>query len=222
MGVLDLIFPKSCLSCGRGGIYICSDCVAKVRVLKPVCPYCEKASIDGVTHTKCSKKYGLDGLFSAWDYEEVIRKALLALKYKYSTEVGKELANTFVRFLKSTNHLLPRKGILVPVPLHWHRENVRGFNQSEEIGKLVAKEMEWGYGSDLIIKKKSTTSQAQLSVDERKQNLKGVFQINTKVNIPESVIIFDDVFTTGSTLKECAKVLKRGGVKKVWGLTIAR
>lgn len=227
MNVLDLIFPKSCLSCGKGGGYICSDCVTKVRLLSPACPYCEKASIDGFTHTKCKKKYGLDGLCSVWDYEGVIRKAILTLKYKYSTEVGKELANLFVKRLMTGGTPVSqiKDMVLVPIPLHWHRENVRGFNQSEEIGKLVAREMGWGFNADLLVKKKSTISQAQLSVEMRKQNLKGVFSLNpnhTLNALPSTLILFDDVFTTGSTLKESAKVLKRAGAEKVWGMTIAR
>jgi competence protein ComFC len=227
MSVLDLIFPKSCLACGKGGIYICSDCVFKVRILKPACPYCEKASIDGFTHTKCKKKFGLDGLVSIWDYEGVIRKAILTLKYKYATEIAKELVDVFVSELKRQNidKLLPFNSSLLPIPLHWHRENMRGFNQSEEIGKLVASKMGWEFNPDLLVKKKSTMSQAQLSVDARKQNLLGVFSLNPNYMLnalPSTLILFDDVFTTGSTLKECAKVLKRAGVEKVWGMTIAR
>lgn len=226
MGILDLIFPKSCLSCGKGGSYICSECLSKVRVLKPACPYCEKDSIDGFTHTKCRKKYGLDGLISVWDYEGVIRKAILTLKYKYSIEVGSELAGVFVSCLRSryTIYNILNTFVLAPVPLHWHRENIRGFNQSVEIGKLMAKEMGWGLNPDLLIKKKSTSPQATLSVGERKKNLQGVFALNPSY-LPyttPNIILFDDVFTTGSTLKECAKVLKRGGVEKVWGMTIAR
>lgn len=227
MGILDLIFPKSCLTCGKGGSYICTDCVLKVRLLKPACPYCEKASIDGFTHTKCKKKFGLDGLISIWDYECVIRKAVMALKYKYSTEVGKELANIFANYLRSqyTIYNILNTSTLVPIPLHWHRENVRGFNQSEEIGKLVAKEMGWRFNPDLLVKKKPTISQAQLSVEARKQNLRGVFCLNSNYTLdalPSTLILFDDVFTTGSTLKECGKVLKHAGVEKVWGMTIAR
>ncbi|HET7098611.1 MAG TPA: ComF family protein [Patescibacteria group bacterium] len=224
MAILDLFFPKTCLGCKKSGVYICGDCVAKVPVLKSVCPYCEKASIDGLAHIKCAKKYGIDGLTSIWDYEGVIRKAILALKFKYSTEVGKELASYFVEYLRSqyTIYNILNTFTLVPIPLHWHRHNVRGFNQSEEIGKLVAKEMGWGFNTDLLIKKKSTVSQVQLSVDDRKKNLQGVFALNSRFQLPNSVILFDDVFTTGSTLKECAKVLKRAGVEKVWGITIAR
>ncbi|HKC05005.1 MAG TPA: ComF family protein [Patescibacteria group bacterium] len=222
MGLIDLIFPKTCLGCGRNGKYLCDVCLGSLKILKPVCPYCEKPSIDGFTHTKCQKKYGLDGLTSIWDYEGAIKKAILAFKYKYSTEVGKELGESFKKELAILSN--PLKGTLVPIPIHWHRENVRGFNQSEEIGKIIAQEIHLEFRPDLLIKKKSTTSQVELTVSERKQNLQGVFSLNPDyvLSTLHSVLIFDDVFTTGSTLKEAAKVLKRAGVSKVWGLTIAR
>ena len=220
MSLLDLIFPKTCLGCGQDGNYICESCLLKVRVLKPACPYCEKASIDGFTHTKCKKKYGLDGLTSIWKYEGVIKKAILALKFKYATEVGKELTKLLISELSQASVL--SRGTLVPVPLYWQRENFRGFNQSAEIGKLLSEKMDWKFIPDLLIKNRSTTSQVELSVTDRKQNLKGVFSINPEAKIPDSIILFDDVFTTGSTLKEAAKILKRVGVKKVWGMTIAR
>lgn len=227
MNVLDLFFPKTCLECGREGGYICSNCLAKVEILKSVCPYCEKPSIDGVTHIKCQKVYGLDGLTSIWDYDGVVRRAITSLKYKYATEVGKELSNCFIAALKTqyTIYNILNTPVLVPIPIHWHRENVRGFNQSEEIGKLVTAEMGWGFNSDILVKKKSTSSQAQLSVEDRKKNLQGVFSVSPDhltIQPFSHVILFDDVFTTGSTLKEAAKVLKHAGVKKIWGLTIAR
>jgi len=226
MSILDLIFPKTCLGCRKEGRYLCDNCLAKVKLLKPACPYCEKASIDGFTHAKCKKKYGLDGLTSVWDYEGVVKKAIMALKYKYSTEVGKELSDRFILSLKSPNSrfLIPNSSVLVPIPIYWHRENVRGFNQSVEIGKLVAEELGLRFVPDLLIKIKSTIPQATLSVADRKQNLKDVFSLNPtyiQYTIP-NILVFDDVFTTGSTLKEAAKVLKRARVEKVWGLTIAR
>jgi competence protein ComFC len=228
MGILDLVFPKTCLGCGREGRYICSDCLAKVRLSKPICPYCEKASIDGFTHIKCAKKLGLDGLTSVWEYEGVVRKAVLSLKYKYSTEVGKELISQLVNWLIGNKQAVPGANCLVPVPLFWYRQNVRGFNQSIEVGKTVAAQIGWKFVPDLLIKRKSTISQVELKGDDRRQNLKGVFSLNPSYQLTNqlinqsSYVIFDDVFTTGSTLREAAKVLKRAGVEKVWGLTIAR
>jgi competence protein ComFC len=228
MGLLDLVFPKTCLGCGRSGRYLCDKCLGELKLLKPVCPYCERPSIDGFTHTKCSRVYGLDGLTSVWDYEGAVKKAILALKYKYSTEVGKELAESFVSALKCQDSLfiIHCSSVLVPIPIHWHRENVRGFNQSEEIGKIVARVMNWEFNPDLLIKTRQTISQVELKGDDRRQNLHGVFALNPihkslSANL-KSIIIFDDVFTTGSTLREAAKDLKRAGVEKVWGLTIAR
>ena len=222
MGLLDLIFPKTCLGCGKEGKYLCDDCLAKVRPAKPICAYCEKASIDGFSHTKCAKKLGLDGLTSIWEYEGVIRKAILSLKYKYSTLVGQELSEKFIgRLLTGCDPV--KADVLIPIPLYWYRENTRGFNQSVEIGREVAAQMGWKFISDLLIKTKSTVSQVELKGNARRQNLKGTFVINSSIKYRvSSIVLFDDVFTTGSTLREAAKVLKRTGVTKVWGLTIAR
>ena len=177
MGVLDLIFPKTCLGCGKEGKYLCDDCLAKVRLAKPICPYCEKASIDGFSHTKCAKRLGLDGLTSIWEYEGVIRKAILSLKYKYSTEVGKELTSIFIQDLMKRGHPV-KADVLIPIPLYWYRENTRGFNQSVEIGREVAAQMGWKFISDLLIKNKSTVSQVELKGNARRQNLKDAFVLN--------------------------------------------
>jgi ComF family protein len=221
MNFLDLVFPKTCLECGSAGSYICAGCIAKVKLAIQICPYCGRAAIDGITHVKCRKKYGLDGLISVWEYEGVIRKGVLSLKYKYSTEAGKELTNFFIRELMFGDNLISGS-VLVPIPLYWHRENTRGFNQSNEVGTAVAANRGWKFLPDLLVRNKSTVPQASLSGDKRRQNLKGVFAINSEFIVPDTVILFDDVFTTGSTLKEAAKILKKAGVEKVWGLTIAR
>ncbi len=220
MEFLDFIFPKTCLSCGKHGNYICLECLAKVRLSKPICPYCEKASIDGITHIKCQKKYGLNGLISVWEYEGVIRKAVLALKYRYATAIGDELVNYLTDKLKEL--ILPNTSHLMPVPIYWYRQNVRGFNQSNLVGGAVAKTLNLKFVPDLLVRRKQTIPQVELSGVARRQNLKGVFVTNPGIEIPDSVLLFDDVFTTGSTLFEATKTLKHARVQKVWGLTIAR
>lgn len=224
MDLLDLVFPKTCLGCGRLGSYICPDCVAKVRLAQPICPYCNRASMNGLTHVRCQEKPDLDGLISIWEYEGVIRKAILALKYKYATEIASLLNRLVVGRLKNPDlrRLIPNSVVLVPIPLHWRRQNVRGFNQSVVIGKSISEAMNWKFMPDVLIKKRLTVSQTELSGDARRQNLEGVFTLDSGFAIPDSVTIFDDVFTTGSTLREAAKVFKKAGVEKVWGLTIAR
>jgi len=200
MNILDLIFPKKCLECGLPGKYICENCLNKV----PPGGWIKR------------------DVYSAWKYKGVIRKAIIALKYKYSTEIAKELADLCVKKLYAIRFSL--SAVLVPIPLHWHRKNFRGFNQSEEIGKKVAEEMGWKFIPNLLVRKKSTAPQVQLTVLARRKNLRGVFVLSPNYSLSAvryPLVLFDDVFTTGSTLYEAMKVLKGAGCKKVWGLTIA-
>lgn len=224
MGLLDLVFPKTCLGCGREGKYLCPICVDKMPRAQAICPYCKHPSIDGVTHVNCSKKLGIDGLTSVWEYEGSIRRAVLSLKYKYATEIGKEISEYMATSLASL--ILPPVHNLIPIPIYWLKENTRGFNQSVEVGGNIAENLRLKFIPNFLIKRVSTVPQAGLTGEERRKNLKGVFAVNPAyealIQNIDSVFLFDDVFTTGSTMFEATKVLKRGGIKKVWGLTIAR
>ncbi len=115
-----------------------------------------------------------------------------------------------------------KKSVIVPIPLHKSKERRRGFNQSVLIGKHLAKKIGCEINADLLIKIKSVKSQTELNKEERFRNVKGVFVLNPKYSkLDANYIVFDDVWTTGSTLKEACKVLKRNGAETVWGLTIA-
>ncbi len=225
MGLLDLIFPKKCLECKKEGKYICSECLEKLPPLGQICPLCKRASIDGFTHPKCLKKRGLNGLVSLWPYKGVIRRSIIFLKYKFVKEISRELSIYVLE--KTKDHFLFKKveGLITIVPLYWIRKNLRGYNQVEEIAFELAKRFDFRYVGDLIIRKKYRDPQVSLSKKERVKNVRGVFALNSKYKDILSnafIIVVDDVFTTGSTLKEMAKVLKRSGAKSVWGLTIAR
>lgn len=119
--------------------------------------------------------------------------------------------------------VLPSVHNLIPIPIYWLKENVRGFNQSVVVSGNIAEKMRLNIYPDLLIKCIQTPPQAGLSGEERRKNLKNSFVLNTKYeHLSSNYFLFDDVFTTGSTMFEAAKVLKRAGVQKVWGLTIAR
>jgi ComF family protein len=140
--------------------------------------------------------------------------------------MASELSDYMGQFLRRNITALPKQALLVPVPLHPKRERWRGFNQSEKLGRIIGRYMGWKVISNLLIRTKLTRPQVELSGDERRKNLKGVFVINPKISIPLSayntpVILFDDVITTGATVKEAGKVLKRIGFKNVWGLSVA-
>lgn len=223
MSLVDILYPKNCLECRRKAFYLCPNCVREVTLVKQTCVECEKPSVDGFTHVKCMRAWGLNGAISIWVYEKIIREAILKLKYKFAYEIADELAAYIVNYLKTKIHALPSKAFLVPVPLHKKRERWRGFNQAQEVGATIAKNMDWDFISDLVIRKFHTTPQVELRGKQRKMNLKNIFALNGSKKLNgASFVVFDDVMTTGTTLKEVGKVLKRGGAGSVWGLTISR
>lgn len=200
---LDIVFPKNCLGCKKSGKYICSDCLKRV-----------------------GRSMESKGIVSIWKYEGVIRQAILALKYKFASQIADELAEACIPQIKTLNTIYnPQHTILVPVPLHRQRQNWRGFNQAETIGGKIAQEMGWKQRSDLIIKTEATQPQAELTRNQRLRNLSGKFAVNKalkgKIDPTFTYIIFDDVATTGSTIREISKVLTKAGAKQVLGLTIA-
>ena len=203
MAILDLIFPKKCLECKTSGKYICADCLKKVPP-------------GGWTNRET---------YSCFKYEGVIRKAIIALKYKYTVELVGELAGCVLGVLERSSLFIIHNSCLVPIPLHWYRKNVRGFNQSEEVGKIVARKMKWKFAPDLLIRSKSTTPQAQLTGSARRKNLRGAFALNPVYSLYAlryPLVLFDDVLTTGSTLLEASKVLRKSGIEKIFCLTIAK
>ena len=183
MAILDLLFPKKCLECKKEGKYICGSCLRKVK----------------------KNGWNSDWVYSIWKNEKVVRKAILALKYKYSTEVARELVEVSIKRLKRDSFDLEDM-TLVPIPLHWYRKNLRGFNQSELVGKELAKKMGWKFVPDLLV------------------NKKGTFEVNSKYlnKIPSQAVLFDDVLTTGSTFLEASRELKIGGAERILCLTIAK
>jgi len=225
MNILDLFYPKKCLECAKSGSYICENCLKKVKSSGFVCPSCNRSSFEGRSHPNCRKKFGLDQLISLWKYQGVIRKAILVLKYKFVLDISDELSNLIYKKIQQKKIDFGKNTILTSVPLHQKRQFFRGFNQSEVIAKKLAEKLKLRYIPDLLVRLKNTKFQTNLTAKEREINIKNAFKFNNKYRLKDKnkkIVIFDDVWTTGSTIKEIAKVLKRKGIKTVIGLTITK
>lgn len=225
MDILDFIFPKECLECKSNGKYICVKCLTKLPSVKQVCPVCQKPSIDGFTHPKCTKPQSLNGLIALWPYKGVVRKAISSLKYKFVKEISGELSLLILQRVKNRFLFERKKCILTTVPLFWIRKNIRGYNQVDGVAKVLAEQFNYIFYADLLIRKKLKDPQAKLSKKKRVENIRGVFKLNPEyksITKEACITIVDDVYTTGSTLREAGKVLKRNGAKEVWGLVIAK
>lgn len=190
---------------------------------------CRQASFGGKTHSQCIRPHGLDGLTTVFAYRGVIRKAIKKLKYKFVSDLAKDLVELFLSFCGEdkvfTQVCLEKNLFFVPITLHPTRFRWRGFNQTELLGEMIAANLKTPFLPDLLLRVKKTKPQVGLDKKERKKNIKGTFKVslNSKFLIPDSkFLLFDDVWSSGATLKETAKVLKRNGAKKVWGLTLVR
>jgi competence protein ComFC len=228
--LLDLFFPKFCVGCGREGEFVCGDCSLFLSEASFICPSCEKGSYLGERHYKCKKRGFPEGLVNLWDYEGVARKGIHQAKYDYYiAETLNDLMDRFFirlgdnksRMSSFLNFLYQEDTVIAFVPAYKLRVNIKGFNQSEviarDLGEKTGKEV-----VDLLEKQKKNVSQTNLNREERKENVKGVFKVKDGVDTPSRVVLVDDVWTSGATMRECCRVLKKGGVKEVWGFTLAK
>lgn len=230
VNLVDLLFPRKCLNCGKEGGYFCSQCLNYLSLdNQRICPVCEKPSIGGHTHPRCLKKDSLDGLTSIFAYKGLIAKAITKLKYKFLYDIANDLVEVFLSScgedLAFCNYCQKEKPIFVPIPLHPSRLRWRGFNQSELLGKMIAKNLGLNFVPDLLVRTKNTKPQMELTEKQRQENIRDAFSVNYNSSFiihNSSILVFDDVWTSGATIKEAGKILKTNGAKKVWGLTIAR
>jgi ComF family protein len=209
--LLDLIFPKICLGCKKEGIFLCQDCLSVLEI--------------STTHQKFRGKY-LDDLYFPLDYGNFLSKKLIQ-NFKYPPlirELKRELALVIIsHFLLLDKKPVFSDFVLIPIPLAKKKLKWRGFNQAEEIGKELAEFLKIPLISDCLVKIKENKAQVELSEKERKENVRGVFFVKNKEKIVgKKILLVDDVFTTGATMEEAARVLKEAGAKKIVGIVIAR
>jgi len=218
--ILDLIFPANCISCGKNGTILCSKCL-----------------LDSPNSRYEEAKW----IFPLFDYRHpVIKKAIGLLKYKNKKGLAKifaeilyfEILEVIADFSQLENFNNP---ILIPIPLAPKRKRERGFNQAELICKHLIKlnrdsnlrhgvdSTNWTLEKNILTKPKDTEHQARIKDrGERLKNLTGSFAIKNSEKIKNrNIILIDDVTTTGATLSEARKVLKRAGARKIIAFTVA-
>jgi competence protein ComFC len=227
VGILDFLFPKYCVNCRKVGDYICPNCFSFISFdAEMICLVCNRPSFDGLTHPGCKNKYTIDGAFCAVAYKGIVKKLIYNFKYKpYLADLKNSLVELFYESLiqqELFQNALGFSPILVPTPLSPKRLRQRGYNHSELLAQGLADRFKLKI-SNVLQRTRETKSQFGLNLKQRKENLKDAFALNTGYSIPNTnVFLVDDILTTGSTLLETARILKRQGARKVYGLTLAR
>jgi len=240
--ILDILFPISCLSCGQGEDWLCNSCYKKIQLVSfQVCPYCESESADsGRICQRCKQKFlsknnawPIDSLLVSARYKEnQLSKLIHTFKYNFVEDLRVPLGKLATEAILKNNFSLP--DLIIPVPLHSRRLRWRGFNQSELLAKYIGENLTPGFNipvaSNLLVRQKYTPPQMKVeNYQERMENMSDAFIWASHVptsgpaNLSgKSVLLIDDICTTGATLFECGKVLKQNGAKKVFAAVIAR
>lgn len=224
--LLRIVLPPRCLLCGAPGVDgrdLCAGCVGDLMINTPCCPRC--ALPLEVSAPLCGECLQREPPFAAawapFRYDHPLD--LLETRFKFGRDLaaGRVLAELMV--LRASIDAPVRPALLIPVPLHRARLRERGYNQALELAKPLAQALGIALRHDLLVRSKATPPQTGLDAKARRKNLRGAFALAPNAALPTHVVLFDDVMTTGTTLREAARVLLRAGVARVdvWALARA-
>lgn len=224
--LLDILFPKHCLSCGAIKKYICQVCSEKLEYIeKNSCLKCNRIHNHGLFHENCKEKLGLDGYLSILYYNPTAKNIIKNIKYRLVKDACREFFSLFpIEILQKYNEFKKEfpNCVIEPVPLHRSRQALRGFNQAYVIAEFFQELLQFPISSTLKRVKK-TMPQAQTNNKiERMRNMKNAFIVKKGEDVRgKDIILIDDVITTGNTIKEATKVLKKAGARYVFAFSIA-
>lgn len=229
MSFLDLLFPKRCVQCKKYGSYLCADCFATITFADAmVCTLCQKQAIGGLTHPVCRTRYAIDGVFPSLVYKGAVKKLVYFFKYPpYLTDMRQQLVDLLYEGIIQKEQfvsLMQEPAVFVPIPLYQAKLRKRGYNQAQILAAGLARRFDLPV-ANCLKRVKQTKTQVGFSKEERQRNIAGAFvvkdDLSELVKANAHVFLVDDVVTSGATLREAARVLKRAGIVKVWGIALA-
>ena len=223
-GLERWVLPPVCAICGmaaRQGLDCCAGCQRDLPVVEACCGRCGLELVRDVELCgRCSRRLpAFDRAWAAFAYRGGVERLIQRFKFRHDLAAGRVLANLMARRLDEL--AVPRPDLMVPVPLHWQRRLRRGFNQSE----MLCGDLSHHFGGlpwhMMLERRRATAAQSDLPAERRSGNVRGAFRMRPLTGV-RHVALVDDVMTTGSTLDECARVLKRNGVQRVDVWVVAR
>ena len=230
--LLDLIYPPHCALCEerlateeRGGV--CLRCFSQIpKNSPPFCPSCGRQYAGSKSAPRCGmcegKHFPFDRLWFVAPYEGALREMLHALKYGGRRPLANSLAQLLLTFAKKEFHPFAFEDVL-PVPLERRKERERGFNQSALLAKALAEALTIPFSSGNLIRVRATVPQASLPREKRFENVRGAFRVrNPSLYAGKSLLLVDDIVTTGATLSACGEALRTAGAKEISIVALAR
>ena len=213
---------------------MCPICFSRIKfIIPPVCEKCGRPAYsrpyvgtggpsNSLLCPECNKKHNIffDRAFSVALYEGVWKELIHLFKYGKNDCLDKFLAGFLIELIRK-NSSLKESDLIIPVPLHWQERWRRSYDQTYLLAYEVSRMTNIPVCVDKLIKHKKIPSQTTLSGKERLKNVKGAFKINNpKILRDKKILLIDDVFTTGSTVNECTKELRKAKVRRVDVITL--
>ncbi|HAP67637.1 MAG TPA: hypothetical protein DCQ99_07645 [Nitrospinae bacterium] len=236
MKFLDIIFPQKCILCESShdgdAETICPNCMDKISFIKdPACARCGipfevTYPIEESLNYLCGRCRSSPPLFdralSVCQYDKTASDIISTYKYHNKPYIGKDLVSIILKVLyEKITELSPE--LIVHVPLHVKRLKERGYDQAYILAEGIGRGLNIPVSYGNLVRTRYTAPQVSLSGSERMENVKGAFLVIDTSGIKDkSILLIDDVFTTGATIKECVKVIKKAGAGKVYVLTFAK
>lgn len=222
---ISVIYPNRCVSCNEilevGHKWLCEKCAPDFEINEHRrCRICGRIIYhDGKCRACNTNKLYFDRGNSVFEYKDAVRDGIRNYKYKGLYSYGKYFGKIMADYAKCYMDI--DFDYVTAVPLHIKRLRSRGYNQSEILAKIVAKSIEVEY-KDLLIRQINTKPLNSLGKKERLENIKGAFILNPKVSVEnKNILVIDDIYTTGSTINECSKVLKKNKAALVEFFTLS-
>ncbi|HUN56358.1 MAG TPA: ComF family protein [Smithella sp.] len=231
--ISEVVFPPRCLGCAEilhpvSGQIFCPDCGDKIKFITgDICHICGTTFPDSPARSHLcgdclENKIYFSCARAVFSYENFILNAIHQFKFKRNISAGEILAS-FMAGFSFPDIDFADYSLLIPVPLHIKRLRERGFNQSLVLARAVGKKRQIPVNFSVLKRRRFTLTQTGSNREERKENIKGAFEVtNPKKIAGKNIILVDDVYTTGATINECAKTLVKAGARKIAVLTLAR
>jgi len=230
---LDWLYPRHCPGCGvssdRDGRHWCWSCFRTIELFPQHggCDCCGQRVEGDVTHRflcgAClARRPHFDCARAAADFSGTLREQILAFKYQGALWMRQDLCDVLEGAVKA-HFPIAQVDVVIPVPLHPVRQRERTFNQSAMLAEILAQRMDRRCDTQSLVRSRETYTQTKLDASQRHTNIAGAFQVKRPEWVTQRrVLLVDDVMTTGATLDECARILKKAGARVVWAATVAR
>lgn len=218
------LLPWRCLLCGDAGaegVDLCAECAAEIPRNTHCCARCAlPLPASAAQCGRCLRKPPpWDGAWAPFRYAWPLDRLETRFKFSRDLAAGRTLVSMWQREMPPS----PLPQMILPVPLHRRRLRERGYNQSWEMARPLASALGISVRHDVLLRVRHTDAQTGLDAVERTRNLRAAFNVRDEASLPDHVAVLDDVMTTGATLAECTRTLKRAGVSRVdiWALARA-